>query len=136
MTWKVWGGNIMTDSEFLKALTSTEAIELTVKDQKTGRSSSRPVWFVLESGKLYLLPMTGSDSEWYKNILVNAEVQISARSPLRVLGIKSRKLTANTKPIQGSAEVADIVQKFKSKYGAAEFSKTYSKLDAAVQVLT
>jgi hypothetical protein len=31
----------MTDSEFLKVLTSTEAIELTVKDQKTGRSSSR-----------------------------------------------------------------------------------------------
>jgi len=136
MMWKVCCGNIMTDSEFLKVLTSTEAIELTVKDQKTGRSSSRPVWFVLESGKLYLLPMTGSDSEWYKNILVNAEVQISARSPLRVLGIKGRKLTANTKPIQGSDEVADVVQKFKSKYGAAEFSKTYSKLDAAVQVLT
>jgi hypothetical protein len=124
----------MTDSEFLKALTSTEAIDLTVKDQKTGRSSSRPVWFVIESEKLYLLPMTGSDSKWYKNILVNAEVQISARSPLRVLGMKGRKLTANTKPIQAS-EVADVVQKFKSKYGAAEISKTYSKLDAAVQVL-
>jgi len=134
MKWKVCCGKIMTDSEFLKALTSTEAIDLTVKDQKTGRSSSRPVWFVMESEKLYLLPMTGSDSEWYKNILVNAEVQISARSPLRVLGMKGRKLTANTKPIQAS-EVADVVQKFKSKYGAAEISKTYSKLDAAVQVL-
>jgi hypothetical protein len=32
----------MTDSESLKALASTEAIELMVKDQKTGRSSSRP----------------------------------------------------------------------------------------------
>ena len=122
-------------SEFLKGLTSTEAIELTVKDQKTGRSNSRPVWFVLESGKLYLVPVTGSDSEWYKSVLVNTEVQISARSPLRVLGVKSTKLTANAKPIQGSAEVADVVQKFKSKYGAAEISKTYSKLDAAVQVL-
>ena len=100
----------MTDSEFLKGLTSTEAIELMVKDQKTGRSSSRPVWFVLESEKLYLLPLTGSDSEWYKNILVDAEVQISARSPLRVLGMKGKKLIANTKPIQGSTEVADIAR--------------------------
>jgi len=125
----------MTDSEFLKALTSTEAIELTVKDQKTGQSSSRPVWFVLESGKLYLIPVTGSDSEWYKNLLVNADVQISARSSLRALGVKGKKLTANTKPIQDSAEVADVVQKFKSKYGAAEISKYYSKLDAAVQIL-
>jgi hypothetical protein len=125
----------MTDSEFLKALTSTEAIDLTVKDQRTGRSSSRPVWFVLENQTLYLLPMTGSDSEWYKNTLVNAEVQISARSPLRVLAMKGRKLTAHTKPIQGSAEVAEVVQKFKSKYGPAEISKTYSKLDTAVQVL-
>jgi len=125
----------MADSEFLKGLTSTEAIELTVKDQKTGRSSLRPVWFVLESGKLYLVPVTGSNSEWYKSVLVNAEVQISARSPLRVLGVKGTKLTANAKPIQDSAAVADVVQKFKSKYGAAEISKTYSKLDAAVQVL-
>lgn len=125
----------MTDSEFLKTLTSTKAIDLTVKDQKTGRSSSRPVWFVLESEKLYLVPVTGSDSEWYKDILVNAEVQISARSPLRVLGVKGKKLTANSKPVQGAAEVADVVQKFKSKYGAAEISKTYSKLDAAVQVM-
>ena len=125
----------MTDSEFLKGLTSTEAIDLTVKDQKTGRSSSRPVWFVLESEKLYLVPVTGSDSEWYKNLLVNAEVQISARNPLRVLGVKGKKLTAHTKPVQGSAEVADVVQKFKSKYGAAEISKRYSKLNAAVQVM-
>ncbi|MGA2628554.1 MAG: hypothetical protein ABSF63_16005 [Candidatus Bathyarchaeia archaeon] len=35
----------------------------------------------------------------------------------------------------GFTEVADVVQKFKSKYGAAEISKYYSKLDAAVQVL-
>jgi hypothetical protein len=135
MKWQACRANIMTDSEFLKAVTSTESIELTVKDQRTGRNSSRPVWFVLESEKLYLLPLTGSDSEWYKSVLVNAEVQISARSPLRVLGVKGRKVIANTKPIQGSAEVADVVQKFKSKYGAAEFSKTYSILDAAVQVL-
>jgi len=79
--------------------------------------------------------LTGSDSAWSKNILVHADVPVSSRRALTVLGMKGRKLTAHTKPIQGPAEVADVVQKFKSKYGATEFSKTYSKLDVAVQVL-
>jgi deazaflavin-dependent oxidoreductase (nitroreductase family) len=117
----------MADPDFLNTLMSTREIELTTKDRKTGRNSSRPVWFVLEGERLYLLPVAGSDSKWYKNILTNPEVQIAA---------KARTIVMKAKPVQVSAKVVDIVQKFRLKYGAAEISKYYSKLDAAVEVST
>ena len=44
-------------------------IDLTVTGRKSGRTISQPVWFVLEDEKLYLLPVRGSDTQWYKNVL-------------------------------------------------------------------
>lgn len=44
----------------IDALQSTRKIELTVTGRKSGRESSRPVWFVQEGDKLFLLPVGGS----------------------------------------------------------------------------
>jgi hypothetical protein len=67
----------MTASEFLEALSTIEEIDLTVTGRKSGRTSPRPVWFMHEQGKLYLLPVAGSDTSWYKNVLVNPTLQIA-----------------------------------------------------------
>jgi len=40
---------------------------------------SIPVWFVLESEKLSLLPVRGSDTQWFKNLLQNPSIRIDAR---------------------------------------------------------
>ncbi len=40
---------------------------------------SIPVWFVLEGEKLYFLPVQGSDTQWYKNVLPNPSIRIDAR---------------------------------------------------------
>jgi hypothetical protein len=37
-------------------------------------------WFVLERNKLFLLPVTGSDTEWFKNVLKNLKFRIKAGS--------------------------------------------------------
>jgi hypothetical protein len=42
-----------------------------VDDPVSGRTISIPVWVVLEAEKLYLLPVQGSDTRWYKNVLQN-----------------------------------------------------------------
>ena len=65
----------MAASEFLEALSTIEEIDLTVTGRKSGRTSSRPMWFVHEQGKLYLLPVADSDSNWYKNVLLNPTLQ-------------------------------------------------------------
>ena len=58
----------MARTDFRTALQGTNEIEITVTGRTSGRSLSYPVWFVLEGEKLYLLPVKGSDTDWYKNL--------------------------------------------------------------------
>jgi deazaflavin-dependent oxidoreductase (nitroreductase family) len=115
----------MADPEFLKGLTSRRELEITVTGRKSGRSISTPVWFVHEGGNLYLLPVKRSDSEWYKNVMAKPEMQISA---------KGRKITVKANPLSDPGKVEKVVEKFRSKYGAGEIRRYYSKLDAAIEV--
>lgn len=54
-------------------------IKLSVTGRKSGRTVSVPVWFVLDGEKLYLLPVPGSETQWYKNVLQNPSIWIEAR---------------------------------------------------------
>jgi len=100
-------------------------IEITVMGRKSGRKISIPVWFVLEDGQLYLLPVQGSDTQWYKNVLSNPWIRIEAR------GAKGEFKAV---PMTGAAQASSIVAKFRAKYGAGDVSKYYSKFDVAVRV--
>ena len=115
----------MAHEEFTNVLKSTDEIELTVTGRISGRKTSRPVWFVRDGATLYLLPVTGSDSAWYKNALKNATITLAA---------KGAKLTAKARPLTDAATVGDIVEKFRANYGAGEVKKYYSKFDVAVAV--
>jgi len=44
-------------------------IKLSVIGRKSGKTIAIPVWCVLEGEKLYLLPVQGSNTQWYKNVL-------------------------------------------------------------------
>jgi len=114
----------MVDVDFLSSLTSSREVEITVTGRKSGRSISTLVWFVHEDGTLYLLPVEGSDSDWYKNVMAESEMQISA---------KGRKVTVKASPLSDPGKVKEVVEKFRSKYGAGEIKKYYSKLDAALE---
>jgi deazaflavin-dependent oxidoreductase (nitroreductase family) len=100
-------------------------IEITVIGRKSGKEVSRPVWFVLEDAKLYLLPVQGSDTQWYKNVLKNPWIRIEARGA----GAEFQ-----AQPIKSAKEVTPVVEKFREKYGAGDVKKYYSKLDVAVLV--
>ena len=115
----------MTASDFAKALQKTDEIELTVTGRVSGKKSTRPVWFVLEGKTLYLLPVQGSDSEWYKNVLKHPAVTLAA---------KGARWTGKTVPITDPAKVHDVVERFRTKHGAGEVKKCYTKLDVAVKV--
>ena len=49
-------------------------IKISVIGRKSGQTISIPVWFVLEGEKLYLLPVQGSDTQYYKNLLAKASI--------------------------------------------------------------
>jgi hypothetical protein len=47
--------------------------------RKSGKAISIPVWFVLEDDRHCLLPVRGSDTKWYQNVLKNPQIRIDAR---------------------------------------------------------
>ena len=91
--------------------------------RKSGRTISQPVWFVFDDDKLYLLPVRGSDTQWYKNVLKNPAIRIAARDA---------EAEFNAVPIRDAKRVASVVEKFRAKYGAGDVKRYYSKFDVAV----
>ncbi|HYW40227.1 MAG TPA: nitroreductase/quinone reductase family protein [Terriglobales bacterium] len=69
----------MKESELKARLARYREIKISVIGRKSGKTISMPVWFVLEGEKLYLLPVQGSDTQWYKNVLKNSSIRIDAR---------------------------------------------------------
>jgi deazaflavin-dependent oxidoreductase (nitroreductase family) len=106
-------------------LTRYRQIKITVIGRKSGRTMSIPVWFVLDGEKLYLLPVQGSGTQWYKNVLKNPAIRIDAR------GVEEK---FRAKPVTGAKAVKSVVEKFREKYGAKDVKKYYSKFDVAVLV--
>lgn len=82
----------------------------------TGRKISLPVWFVREGTKLLLLPVKGSETNWYKNVL---------RKPTMSISASGTKAALKAQPTQGSSKV---------KYGVAEVRKYYTRSDACVEL--
>ena len=111
--------------ELKERLAHYRQIKISVIGRKSGRTISNPVWFVLEGDKLYLLPVQGSDTQWYRNVLKNPRIRIDARGA---------EAEFRAKPITESKTVKSVVEKFREKYGAKDVKKYYSKFDVAVVV--
>ena len=98
-------------------------IDISVTGRKSGRTISNPVWFVAEDENLYLLPVKGSDTQWYKNVLKKPSMKIKARDAEAELKVV---------PVTDEKQVSSVVEKFRGKYGAGDVKKYYSKFDVAV----
>ena len=98
-------------------------IHIKVTGRKSGRTISIPVWFVLDGENLYLLPVQGSDTQWYKNVLKNPSIRIDARGA---------EAEFQAVPITDATRVSSVVEKFRDKYGPKDVKKYYSKFDVAV----
>ncbi len=98
-------------------------ITISVTGRKSGRAISIPVWFVWEGENLYLLPVQGSATQWYKNMRKNPAMRIEAR------GVAAERKAV---PITDPVRVSSVVEKFRDKYGAGDVKKYYSKFDVAV----
>jgi deazaflavin-dependent oxidoreductase (nitroreductase family) len=105
------------------SLSRHREIDITVIGRKSGRAISIPVWFVLEGTTLYLVPVQGSDTQWFKNLQAKPSIKIAAGDA-----------HAELKPVVTSdpKQVASVVEKFRARYGAADVKKYYSKFDVAV----
>jgi deazaflavin-dependent oxidoreductase (nitroreductase family) len=106
-------------------LDNTKEIEITVTGRRSGREISTPVWFVREGEKLYLVPVSGSDSDWFKNVRKTRRIRVAANGTA---------IESDAMPITDAGKVGDIVEKFRDKYGADQVQEYYPKRDVAVEV--
>jgi hypothetical protein len=115
----------MSKDDFGKTLKTARELELTVTGRASGRKISLPVWFTHDSGTLLLLPVRGTETNWYKNVV---------KTPTLSLGLKGANLSLKARPSRNKDEVMKTVESFRAKYGVEDVKKYYSKLDACVKV--
>lgn len=116
----------MSKGDLHHKLNTALEITLSIKGRISGKDIPRPVWFAYEGSMLYLLPVQGSDTNWYKNLLSDPMLKIS---------INGIELLARGQPITDIDSVNEIIKMFRSKYGEDDIKKYYTKFDVAVEVL-
>jgi hypothetical protein len=117
---------VATSKDTLKErLGRYQEIKISVIGRKSGRKISIPVWFVVEGEKLHLLPVAGSETQWYKNVRKNRSIGIGAG------GVEAE---FRATPVTGAKAVKSVVDKFREKYGAGDVKRYYSGFDVAVLV--
>ena len=112
-------------SDFGRIFDSSDELQITVKGVKTGREYSAPVWFVREGKTIFLLPLRGSMSPWYKNVHRSKKIKIS-----------SGKLSYDLTPLilTDSIKVGSVIEKFRKKHGAGDVKKYYTVYDVVLQL--
>ncbi|HXM67046.1 MAG TPA: nitroreductase/quinone reductase family protein [Candidatus Acidoferrum sp.] len=104
-------------------LARSQEINISVTGRKSGRTISIPIWFVLEGDTLNLLPVKGSNTQWYKNVVKNPSFGIEAGGAVGEL---------KAVPVTDAKQVKSVVEKFREKYGVSDVKKYYAKFDVAV----
>ena len=114
----------MAHTDFSAALQGASEIEITVTGRTSGRSLSYPIWFALDGDKLYLIPVKGTDTEWYKNLRKRPSIRLEARG---------KTFTTSARFLTDEAHLDKVLEKFRDKYGR-NVKAYYPKLDVAVEV--
>ena len=112
-------------SKMAQLLDATQELEITVTGRKSGKNISRPVWFVRQGNRLLLLPVRGSDTQWYRNVL---------QTPVMTIKADGTTAGVQAKPITDAKRVNKIANLFRKKYGAGDVKKYYTKFDVALEI--
>lgn len=115
----------MSWKDIVEALSKNEEIKITFLGRKSKKQISTPVWYVFENNQVLLLPVSGSKTNWLKNVAVNPKMEVE---------INNVKLSGKCEILTNKKDVDYVVTRFKEKYGEEEIKKWYSGFDAAVRV--
>jgi deazaflavin-dependent oxidoreductase (nitroreductase family) len=114
----------LVQTDVLSALRGVNEIEITVTGQTSGRSLTYPVWFAVEGDKLSLIPVRGSDTEWYKNLRKQPSIRLSTRG---------KTFTTSARLLTDEAQLDQVLEKFRDEYGR-NVKAYYPKYDVAIEV--
>ena len=115
----------MAADDFVKALKRRRQVSITVTGRRTGRSIKIPVWFVSDDRAIWLLPVYGSKTQWYRNLIKDRGIAVQA-------GSEQQDLRA--KLVKSAGVVSSVIRQFREKYTPEEIKRWYTGLDVAVQI--
>ena len=94
----------------LERIKDDSTIELVTTGRKSGKQHARPIWFVVDHGRVLVQAGKDGKTDWYLNIQKNPEAVVRAgKVQLRVRGT----------PIADAKRVAEIHRLFLAKYTTA-----------------
>ena len=115
----------MAQAGFTKALQDREEVTITVMGRRSGREIKFPVWFGVDGKTLTLVPIHGSRSQWYKNLIADPTITVRAGR---------QEVTGKGRPTQERAVVQRVLEQFRKKYTARLVAQYYDHPDAIVEV--
>ena len=115
----------MAEDALANALKRRRQISITVIGRRTGRAITIPVWFVFDGRALWLLPVYGSRTQWYRNLQKNHAITIRA-------GGEQRDLRARL--VKSPPAVSKVIERFREKYTVQEIKRWYTGLDVAAHI--
>jgi len=114
------------EDAFSRALKDRRQISISVIGRRSGRAITLPVWFVLAEDALWLLPVYGSQTQWYRNLLMNPAITVKAGS---------ERLTLRSRTLKGAQAVRRVIRWFREKYTPEIIARLYpGPLNVAVKV--
>jgi deazaflavin-dependent oxidoreductase (nitroreductase family) len=116
----------MAEDKFDRELKKRRQISITVVGRRSGRTITLPIWFVSAEDALLLLPVYGSQTQWYQNLLQNPAITVRAGSERRTLRARA---------LRDERAVRKVIREFREKYTPEMIARLYpGPLDAAVKV--
>src|SRR5215470_5048147 len=116
----------MPENTFIHALEKAKEVEISVTGRSTGKQITLPIWFVHENDTLWLLPVSGSKTQWYQNLVKNPAITIK---------VGKEERTLNAQVLKTATSVGNVIQSFQQKYKPQMIAKYYpGPLDAAINL--
>jgi len=117
---------VTSEDAFSRALKDRRQISISVIGRRSGRTITLQVWFVLAEDALWLLPVYGSQTQWYRNLLMNPAITIKAAA---------ERLTIRSRTLKGAQAVRRVIRWFREKYTPEIIARLYpGPLNVAVKV--
>lgn len=116
----------MAEDRFSRGLKNRRQITISIIGRRTGQTITLPVWFVSQQDTLWLLPVHGSETQWYRNLLVNPTITIK---------VEKERRTFHARILKGTTSVRQVIEQFRDKYTSETITRLYpGPLNAAVKV--
>ncbi len=117
---------LTSEDAFCCALKVRRQISISVIGRRSGRAITLPVWFVLAEDALWLLPVYGSQTQWYRNLLMSPAITIKAGG---------ERLTLQARALKGAQAVRRVIRWFRERYTPEIIARLYpGPLNVAVKV--